>query len=59
LSPEVVDAIAQGYDLAPVEIEVRKNAEALPEFIRPERPKSISDASRPSRFRLVAVLARR
>jgi tRNA G18 (ribose-2'-O)-methylase SpoU len=36
-SPEVVDAIAQGRDLTPVALEVRKNAEALPDFIHPER----------------------
>jgi tRNA(Leu) C34 or U34 (ribose-2'-O)-methylase TrmL len=35
--PGVVDDIAQTFDYTPVAIEVRKNAEALPEFVHPER----------------------
>jgi tRNA(Leu) C34 or U34 (ribose-2'-O)-methylase TrmL len=36
-APNVVDAIASTFDYTPVAIEVRKNAEALPEFVHPAR----------------------
>jgi tRNA(Leu) C34 or U34 (ribose-2'-O)-methylase TrmL len=36
-APDAIDAIASAFNYTPVALEVRKNSEALPEFVHPER----------------------